>query len=77
MTTTGNMGFDAFVDAIAERVCQRLREANEPEYLDAKEVARRLSRPLRSVHQMAKVGTIPSRRDGRRVLRAWPREPVG
>jgi excisionase family DNA binding protein len=43
----------------------------EPEQYEAKEVARRLSRPLRSIHQMAKVGTIPSRRDGRRVMFRW------
>lgn len=71
MTTSGNMGLDALADAIAERVCARLKADNEPVYIDAKEVARRLGRSLRSVHHMAAVGTIPSVRQGTRVMFRW------
>ena len=69
--TSGNSGLDALADAIAARVVAKIQAAQEPAYIGAKEIARRLGRSLRSVHHLAKMGQIPSIRQGRRVMFSW------
>lgn len=69
--TTGNAGLDALADAIAERVIARLRADREPEYIDAREAARRMGRSVRSVTDMAARGSLPSHRQGKRVMFRW------
>jgi excisionase family DNA binding protein len=71
MTTTGNSGLDALADAIAERVVEKIKADQEPTYISAKEVARRMGRSLRTIHHMAKTGAIPSERQGSRVMFRW------
>ena len=71
MNTTGNPGLDLLADAIAQRVIDRLKAEQEPIFIDAKETARRLGRSVRSVHQLAKDGIIPSVRQGGRVMFRW------
>lgn len=71
MTSTGNIGLDALADAIAQRVIEQLRADREPEYIDAREAARRMGRSARSVTDMAARGTIPSHRQGKRVMFRW------
>jgi helix-turn-helix protein len=71
MTDTGNLGLDALADAIAERVVDKIQAAQQPTYINAKEVARRLGRSVRSVYHMANIGTILSHRQGSRVMFRW------
>jgi len=70
-TTTGNAGLDAFADAIADRVMERIRAAQEPAFIDARECGRRLGRSRRSVLELAAKGVLPSHRQGRRVMFKW------
>ena len=71
MTKTGNSGLDALADAIAERVVDKIKADQQPTYINAKEVAQRLGRNLRSVYHMAKTGAIPSVPQGGRVMFRW------
>jgi predicted DNA-binding transcriptional regulator AlpA len=70
--TTGNAGLDALADSIADRVIARMAEREAPQYIGAREVARRLGLSPRTVHQRAKDKLLPSVRQGGRVMFSWP-----
>ena len=72
MTKTGNAGLDALADAIAERVLDRINADQQPLYISAKELARRLGRSVRTIHYMAHTGIIPVERHGKRLAFRWP-----
>jgi len=71
-TTTGNIGLDALADAIAERVFQRLEEAQgrqKSRLLDVPAAAEYLSRTPSAIRHMIAKGILPAvRRDGRVYL---------
>ena len=71
MTNTGDSGLDALADAIAERVLDRIRADQQPTYIDAKEVARRLGRSVRSVYH------IQDRSNSLRLAGQSPDVPMG
>jgi len=69
MTSTGNQGLDAFADAIAERVVQRLtaaQERNKTRLLDVAAAAEYIGRSPSALRHLIARGAIPCvRRDGR------------
>jgi excisionase family DNA binding protein len=69
MTSTGNQGLDALADAIADRVYQRLRAAEQRDksrLLDVTTAAEYLGRSPSALRHLIAKGTIPCvRRDGR------------
>jgi len=69
MTSTGNQGLDAFADAIAERVVQRLtaaQERNKTRLLDVAAAAEYIGRSPSALRRLIARGAIPCvRRDGR------------
>lgn len=69
MTSTGNQGLDAFADAIAERVYQRLAaamERNKGRLLDVSAAAEYIGRTPSALRHLIAKGTVPCvRRDGR------------
>jgi hypothetical protein len=69
MTTTGNQGLDALADAIAERVFERLKAAQEQQksrLLDVPAAAEYIGRTPAALRHMIAKGIVPHvRRDGR------------
>ena len=63
---------DELVEAIAERVAERIERPAEP-WLDVKQAAAYIAAPESRVYDLVSQGRVECRRDGRRVLfrREW------
>ena len=67
MKSTGNIGLDALVDAIAVRLAARLNQSEEPRLLSVNEGAAYIGRSPKALRHMIAAGAIPVVREGRRI----------
>lgn len=69
---------DAFIDAIAEKVVEKLGERSEPSggvvWLTVEQAAKHIQRDYREVYRMIREGEIPSHRASERYIRIAQRE---
>lgn len=65
--STGNLGFDALADAIAQRVAARLNQSEERRLLTVDEAAVYVGRTPKALRHMIATGSVPVIREGSRV----------
>jgi len=67
MSSTGNIGLDVLVDAIAARVLARLSRSDEPRLLSVNDAASYIGRTPKALRHMIANGAIPAIREGARI----------
>jgi len=65
--STGNLGLDAFADAVAARIAARLNAGQQPRLLSVKDAAAYIGRTPKALRHMIADGAVPTVREGGRI----------